>query len=74
MAKVCQITGKRPLNGHRVSHAQNKCKHRFKPNLQTKRILLPTSRRRVRLRLSTHAMRLIDRHGIEKVLAKWQQK
>jgi large subunit ribosomal protein L28 len=69
MAKKCPITGKAPLSGHNVSHANNKTKRRYLPNLQSKRFWLADEKRFVRLRVSTRGMRIIDKHGIEKVLA-----
>ena len=69
MSKVCQVTGKRPQTGNNVSHAHNKTRRRFLPNLQTKRFWLETEQRWVRLRVSHKGMRIIDKHGLEKVLA-----
>jgi large subunit ribosomal protein L28 len=69
MARVCQVTGKRPQSGNNVSHANNKTRRRFLPNLQWHRFWVPTENRFVRLRLSTAAMRTIDKNGIESVLA-----
>ena len=69
MAKKCPITGKAPMAGHNVSHANNKTKRRYLPNLQSKRFWLADEKRFVRLRISTRGMRIIDKHGIEKVLA-----
>jgi large subunit ribosomal protein L28 len=66
---VCQVTGKRPLVGNNVSHANNKTKRRFSPNLQEHRFWLESEKRYVKLRVSTKGMRIIDKHGIEKVLA-----
>jgi large subunit ribosomal protein L28 len=68
MAKKCPITGKGPMVGNNVSHANNKTKRRYLPNLQSKRFWLATERRFVRLRISTRGMRIIDKHGIEAVL------
>ncbi len=68
MAKVCQVTGKRPMVGHNVSHANNKTKRRFLPNLQVRKFWIESLGRYVKLRVSTRAMRTIDKHGIEKVL------
>ena len=65
MAKKCPITGKGPLVGNNVSHANNKTKRRYLPNLQYKRFWLE---RFVRIRVSTRGMRIIDKHGIEAVL------
>ena len=69
MSKVCQVTGKRPQAGNNVSHANNRTRRRFLPNLQNKRFWLESERRWVRLRVSVNGMRIIDKHGIEKVLA-----
>lgn len=69
MSKVCQVTGKGPLVGCNVSHAHNKTKRRFLPNLQYHRFWVDSENRWVRLRLSTDAMRLIDKKGIDAVLA-----
>jgi large subunit ribosomal protein L28 len=69
MARVCQVTGKRPMVGHHVSHANNKTKRRFLPNLQYRRFWLEDQKRWVRLRVTNAALRIIDRDGIEAVLA-----
>ena len=69
MARVCQVTGKRPMVGNHVSHANNKTKRRFLPNLQYRRFWLETENRWVRLRVSNSALRLIDKVGIDVVLA-----
>lgn len=68
MAKVCQVTGKRPQSGNNVSHANNRTRRRFLPNLQYKRFWLETEKRYVRLRVSHKGMRIIDKLGIEKVI------
>lgn len=68
MSRVCQVTGKRPLVGNNVSHANNKTKRRFNPNLQEHRFWLESEKRYIKLRVSTKGMRIIDKHGIEKVL------
>ena len=73
MAKKCPVTQKRPLVGHRVSHANNKTKHRWLPNLQSKRFWLESEKRFVRLRVSTQAIRMIDKYGIETYLNKIEQ-
>lgn len=65
MAKVCQITGKKPMSGHNVSHANNKRKRRFLPNLQTHRFYVPSLDKFIRLRVSSKGMRIIDKKGIE---------
>ena len=69
MARVCQVTGKGPMVGNRVSHANNKTKRRFLPNLQYRRFWVESENRFVRLRVSNAALRLIDKIGIERVLA-----
>lgn len=68
MSRVCQVTGKRPMSGHNVSHANNKTKRRFLPNLHYHRYWLESEKRWVRLRLSTRGMRTIDKKGIDVVL------
>lgn len=68
MARVCQVTGKAPMSGNNVSHANNKTKRRFLPNLQSRRFWLEAENRFVRLRVSTAALRTIDKKGIEVVL------
>lgn len=69
MSRVCQVTGKRPLVGNNVSHANNKTRRRFLPNLHNHRFWVESENRFVRLRVSSKGMRIIDKHGIEKVLA-----
>jgi large subunit ribosomal protein L28 len=69
MARVCQVTGKGPMVGNRVSHANNKTKRRFLPNLQYRRFWLETENRWVRLRVTNAALRLIDKVGIETIVA-----
>jgi len=68
MAKVCQVTGKGPMVGHKVSHSNRKTKKRWLPNLQTHRFWVPAEQRWVKLRLSTAGIREIDKRGIEAVL------
>ena len=68
MAKVCQVTGKRPITGNNVSHANNKTKRRFLPNLRYHRFWVENEQRWIRLRVSSKGMRMIDKIGIEKVL------
>lgn len=70
MSRVCEITGKRPTVGNRVSHANNRKKRRFLPNLHVQRFWLEDEKRWVKLRLSAAAMRTIEKNGIETVLAK----
>ena len=69
MARVCQVTGKGPMVGHHVSHANNKTKRRFLPNLQYRRFWVESENRWVSLRLTTNALRTIDKNGIDAVLA-----
>jgi large subunit ribosomal protein L28 len=69
MAKVCVVTGKKPMAGNNVSHANNKTRRRFMPNLQSRRFWVEAENRWVRLRVSASAIRLIDKVGIEPVLA-----
>jgi len=69
MSKVCQVTGKRPVTGNNVSHAHNKTRRRFLPNLHTRRFWVPGERRFVKLRISTKGMRIIDKLGIDSVLS-----
>jgi large subunit ribosomal protein L28 len=68
MARVCVVTGKKPMVGNNVSHANNKTKRRFLPNLQYRRFWVESENRWVRLRLSTAALRTIDKNGIDAVL------
>jgi large subunit ribosomal protein L28 len=68
MARVCQITGKRPQVGNNVSHANNKTKRRFYPNLQTKRFFIPEENKWITLKLSTKALKTINLKGISAVL------
>jgi large subunit ribosomal protein L28 len=69
MSRVCQVTGKRPVTGNNVSHANNRTKRRFLPNLQHHRFWVESENRFVRLRISAKAMRIIDKKGIDAVLA-----
>ena len=73
MSRVCQVTGKRPMSGNNVSHAHNKTRRRFLPNLQYKRFWLEKENRYIRLRVSKKGLRLIDKHGLEKVLSDIRQ-
>ncbi len=68
MSRVCQVTGKRPMAGNNVSHAHNKTRRRFLPNLQSKRIWVESEQRYVKLRISQKGLRIIDKQGIDKVL------
>jgi large subunit ribosomal protein L28 len=69
MSRICQVTGKGPLTGNNVSHANNKTRRRFLPNLHTHRIWVEGEKRWVKLRVSQRGLRIIDRKGIENVLA-----
>ncbi|HET7313773.1 50S ribosomal protein L28 [Salinisphaera sp.] len=69
MSQICQVTGKRPITGYNVSHAHNKTKRRFVPNLHWHRFWVEAEQRYVRLRVSSKGMRIIDRQGIDSVLA-----
>ena len=69
MSRVCQITGKGPIVGNHVSHANNKTKRRYLPNLQYRRLWVESENRYVRLRLTNAGLRLIDKKGIDVVLA-----
>ncbi len=70
MARVCEVTGKKPVSGHHVSHANNKTKRRFLPNLHRRKFWVESENRCVSLRLSNAALRTIDKNGIDAVLAK----
>jgi large subunit ribosomal protein L28 len=74
MARVCQITGKKPMIGNNVSHANNKTKRRFLPNLQYRRFWVETEKRWVSLRVSCAGLRTIDKKGIDVVLAELRQR
>ena len=69
MAKVCVVTGKRPMSGNNVSHANNKTRRRFEPNLHVKRFWLPSEKRWVKMKVSAKAIRIITKVGIERVIA-----
>jgi large subunit ribosomal protein L28 len=68
MSKVCDVTGKRPMTGNKVSHANNKTRRRFLPNLHTQRFWLEGEKRFIRLKVSRQGLRIIDKLGIEKVV------
>ena len=68
MARVCQVTGKRPVTGNNVSHANNRTKRVFKPNIHDRRFWVESENRWVRLRLSHKDLRIIDKKGIDTVL------
>lgn len=69
MSRICQVTGKRPITGNNVSHANNKTRRRFEPNLHWHRFWVEAEKRYVRLRVSAKGMRVVDRQGIDSVLA-----
>jgi len=69
MSRVCDVTGKGPVTGNRVSHANNRKRRRFLPNLHTQRFWVETEKRWVSLRVSTNGMRTIEKKGIDKVVA-----
>ena len=74
MAKVCAITGKKPQVGNNVSHAKNRTRRRFVPNLQTRRFWIPSENRFVTLTVSTHGIRIIDKIGIEAALLRIKER
>ena len=74
MSRVCQVTGKKPMLGNNVSHANNKTRRRFLPNLQYRRFWVESENRWVSLRLSQHGLRTIDRKGIDAVLAEMRKR
>ena len=74
MARVCEVTGKGPMVGNNVSHANNKTKRRFLPNLQYRRFWLETEKRWVRLRVTNAGLRTIDKKGIEVILAELRER
>ena len=69
MARVCMVTGKKPVTGNNVSHANNRTRRRFSPNLHSHRFWVESEKRFVKLRVSTKGMRVIDKRGIDAVLA-----
>ncbi|MCP5119384.1 MAG: 50S ribosomal protein L28 [bacterium] len=69
MSQVCQVTGKRPVSGNRISHANNKTKRMFHPNVQNKRFWLPNENRWIKLKVSAKGIKIITKLGIEKVVA-----
>ena len=74
MARVCQVTGKGPRTGHHVSHANNKTKRRYLPNLQYRRIWVESENRYVKMRLTTAGLRLLDKKGVDVVLAEMRER
>ena len=69
MSRVCQVTGKKPVSGNNVSHANNRTRRRFLPNLHTHKFWVDSENRWVKLRLSAKGMRIIDKNGIDAVIA-----
>jgi large subunit ribosomal protein L28 len=74
MSRVCQVTGKAPRVGHHVSHANNKTKRRYLPNLQYRRIWVESENRYVKMRLTQAGLRLIDKKGIDVVIAEMRER
>ena len=74
MARVCQVTGKKPMSGNNVSHANNKTHRRFLPNLQNRRFWVESEKRWVSLRVSNAGLRTIDKKGIDVVLAELRER
>nr|VFK03427.1 MAG: large subunit ribosomal protein L28 [Candidatus Kentron sp. H]VFK03871.1 MAG: large subunit ribosomal protein L28 [Candidatus Kentron sp. H]VFK06555.1 MAG: large subunit ribosomal protein L28 [Candidatus Kentron sp. H] len=74
MARICQITGKRPATGNHVSHANNKTRRRYLPNLHTHRFWVDSENQRVKLRISTKGLRIIDKKGIDVVLRELRER
>ena len=74
MSRVCMVTGKKPMPGNNVSHAHNKTRRRFSPNIQSHRFWVNSENRFVKLRVSTKGMRIIDKVGIDHVLANLRKK
>lgn len=69
MSRICQVTGKRPISGNNVSHALNRTRRRFVPNVHDHRFWLESEKRFIKLRVSTKGMRVIDKKGIDQVVA-----
>ena len=69
MSKICQVTGKKPLSGNKVSHAKNRTKRTFEPNLHKHKFWIESEKRYVRLSVSAKGMKIIDKKGIEQVLS-----
>ena len=74
MSKVCQVTGKKPMFGNNVSHANNKTRRKFNVNLQRKKIWFPEENRYITLRLSMHGLRIINKKGISRVIKEMRAK
>lgn len=74
MSRVCQVTGKRPMTGNNVSHANNRTRRRFLPNLQSHRFWIESEKRFVKLRVTAKGMRIIDKKGIDIVLSEMRSR
>jgi large subunit ribosomal protein L28 len=74
MSKVCQVTGKKPMFGNNVSHANNKTRRKFNVNLQKKKFWVPEENRYITLRLSMHGLRIINKKGISRVIKELRAK
>ncbi len=74
MSRVCELTGKRPISGNKVSHSNHKTKRRFLPNLQKKRYFVPETGEWITLKLTTNAMRTINKIGLTEFIKKAKQK
>ncbi len=74
MARYCQVTGKKPMSGHNVSHANNRTKRKQKPNLQKKRFYLPSEDRKIKITVSKQGMKIIDKKGIEQVVKEMRER
>ncbi|RMG19626.1 MAG: 50S ribosomal protein L28 [Bacteroidetes bacterium] len=74
MARVCEVTGKRPMSGNHVSKSNNKVRRKFNPNLKKKRFYIPEEDRWVTLKVSMHALRIINKRGISAVLKEMKEK
>ena len=73
MSKICQVTGKKPMFGNNVSHANNKTRRKFNVNLQKKKFWLPEENRYITLRLSMHGLRIINKKGISRVIKEMRE-
>ena len=74
MSRVCMVTGKRPMQGNNVSHANNRTRRRFSPNIQSHRFWVSSENKYIKLRVSTKGMRIIDKIGIDEVLSDIRKK
>ncbi|MBP3194270.1 MAG: 50S ribosomal protein L28 [Cardiobacteriaceae bacterium] len=74
MSRTCQVTGKKPQVGNKVSHANNKTKRRFLPNIQEHRFWLESEKRFIKLKVSAHGMRVIDKRGVDAVVAELRER